>query len=85
MTTDAYIYDAIRTPRGRGKESGSLHPIPPLDLLKTLFDAWSRFPEEAGYWRITFRYGRPKISPDETFPYWYPRGETTMETTTAAF
>lgn len=39
MTTDAYIYDAIRTPRGRGKESGSLHPIPPLDLLKTLFDA----------------------------------------------
>ncbi len=39
MTTDAYIFDAIRTPRGRGKESGSLHQHPPLDLLKTLFDA----------------------------------------------
>jgi acetyl-CoA C-acetyltransferase len=39
MTTDAYLYDAIRTPRGRGKPGGSLHPVPPLELLKTLFDA----------------------------------------------
>lgn len=39
MTTDAYIFDAIRTPRGRGKANGSLHETPPLDLLKTLFDA----------------------------------------------
>ena len=38
MTTDAYIYDAIRTPRGRGKANGSLHDVRPLDLLKTLFD-----------------------------------------------
>lgn len=34
----AYLYDAIRTPRGRGKANGSLHPVRPLDLLKTLFD-----------------------------------------------
>ncbi len=39
MTTEAYIYDAIRTPRGRGKANGSLHEVRPLDLLKTLFDA----------------------------------------------
>ena len=38
MPTEAYIYDAIRTPRGRGKASGSLHSVRPLDLLKTLFD-----------------------------------------------
>ncbi len=39
MTTpNAYLFDAIRTPRGRGKASGSLHPVRPLDLLKTLFD-----------------------------------------------
>ncbi len=38
MTTEAYIYDAIRTPRGRGKANGSLHDVRPLDLLKTLFD-----------------------------------------------
>ena len=38
MPTHAYIFDAIRTPRGRGKASGSLHSVRPLDLLKTLFD-----------------------------------------------
>ncbi|MEI6621652.1 MAG: acetyl-CoA C-acetyltransferase [Actinomycetes bacterium] len=40
MTTEAYIYDAIRTPRGRGKSSGSLHGVKPVtlvaDLLKEL-------------------------------------------------
>ncbi len=38
MSTDAFIFDAIRTPRGRGKTNGALHPVRPLDLLKTLFD-----------------------------------------------
>ena len=38
MPTEAYIYDAIRTPRGRGKANGSLHEVRPLDVLKTLFD-----------------------------------------------
>ena len=37
--THAYIYDAIRTPRGRAKETGSLHALSPLALLKTLYDA----------------------------------------------
>ncbi len=31
--TQAYIYDAIRTPRGRGKSSGSLYTTRPIDLL----------------------------------------------------
>ena len=31
--TEAYIYDAIRTPRGRGKRDGSLHTVKPLDLV----------------------------------------------------
>ena len=35
----AFIYDAIRTPRGRAKESGGLHDILPFDLLKTLYRA----------------------------------------------
>ena len=30
---DAYVFDAVRTPRGRGKESGSLHTVRPVDLL----------------------------------------------------
>ncbi|WP_439635418.1 acetyl-CoA C-acetyltransferase [Oceanicaulis sp.] len=30
--TDAYIYDATRTPRGKGKKNGSLHEITALQL-----------------------------------------------------
>jgi acetyl-CoA C-acetyltransferase len=32
-----YIYDAIRTPRARAKETGGLHELLPFDLLKTLY------------------------------------------------
>ncbi len=31
----AFIYDAVRTPRGRGKSSGSLHTTKAVDLLAT--------------------------------------------------
>jgi acetyl-CoA C-acetyltransferase len=30
---EALVYDAIRTPRGRGKSSGSLHEVKPISLL----------------------------------------------------
>ncbi|TQV69689.1 acetyl-CoA C-acetyltransferase [Exilibacterium tricleocarpae] len=36
MTTDALIFDAIRTPRGRGKASGALHEVKPITLLSDL-------------------------------------------------
>ena len=36
---EAYIYDAIRTPRGKGKKSGSLHEVRPIELLSTLLVA----------------------------------------------
>ncbi|MBH25719.1 MAG: acetyl-CoA acetyltransferase [Myxococcales bacterium] len=39
MVTEAYIYDAVRTPRGKGKDSGSLYIVKPLDLLVTVLDA----------------------------------------------
>lgn len=39
MTNDAYIYDAIRTPRGKGRKEGSLYEVPPIELLATLFHA----------------------------------------------
>jgi acetyl-CoA C-acetyltransferase len=35
----AYIYDAIRSPRARAKENGGLHALTPLDLLKKLYAA----------------------------------------------
>ncbi len=31
--TEAYVYDAIRTPRGKGKKDGSLHEVKPVNLL----------------------------------------------------
>ncbi|MFD6389037.1 acetyl-CoA C-acetyltransferase [Nocardia sp. NPDC060259] len=36
--TEAYIYDAIRTPRGRGKKNGALHGVKPLDLVVGLIE-----------------------------------------------
>jgi len=39
---EAFVYDAIRTPRGRGKSSGSLHEVKPVRLLTTLMDELQR-------------------------------------------
>ena len=36
MSSEAYIYDAIRTPRGRGKDTGSLHGVKPVTLVTGL-------------------------------------------------
>jgi acetyl-CoA C-acetyltransferase len=37
--SDALIFDAVRTPRGKGKKDGSLHKITPIHLLKNMYDA----------------------------------------------
>ena len=36
--TEAFIYDAVRTPRGRGKATGSLHGTKPVSLVVGLLD-----------------------------------------------
>ncbi len=36
--TDAYIYDAIRTPRGKGRADGSLHEVTALRLSAEVLD-----------------------------------------------
>lgn len=36
--TEAFVYDAIRTPRGRGKKSGSLHEVKPISLVTGLIE-----------------------------------------------
>jgi acetyl-CoA C-acetyltransferase len=36
--TEAFVYDAIRTPRGRGKKTGSLHEVKPISLVTGLID-----------------------------------------------
>jgi acetyl-CoA C-acetyltransferase len=39
---EAFVYDAIRTPRGRGKSSGSLHEVKPVRLLTSLMHELQR-------------------------------------------
>ena len=36
--SEAYIIDAIRTPRGKGKKDGALHEVKPISLLTTLLN-----------------------------------------------
>lgn len=38
MSNEAYIYDAIRTPRGKGKPGGALYEIKPIDLITNLLE-----------------------------------------------
>ncbi|TXS07597.1 acetyl-CoA C-acetyltransferase [Streptomyces sp. col6] len=45
MSTEAFVYDAIRTPRGRGKANGALHGTKPIDLVVGLIhEMRARFP-----------------------------------------
>lgn len=39
MTTEAFIFDALRTPRGKGKKDGSLYSVKPVDLIAGLLRA----------------------------------------------
>src|ERR1700743_826038 len=36
--TEAFVYDSVRTPRGRGKDTGSLHATKPISLVVGLID-----------------------------------------------
>jgi len=36
---DAYIYDHVRTPRGRGRAGGALNSVPPIDLAAQVLGA----------------------------------------------
>ncbi len=42
MRREAFIYDAIRTPRGRGKAGGKLYEVKPIRLLTTLLAALTK-------------------------------------------
>jgi acetyl-CoA C-acetyltransferase len=42
MTAEALVFDAIRTPRGRGKPTGALHGVKPVSLVTGLLDELRR-------------------------------------------
>ncbi|MEZ5025164.1 MAG: acetyl-CoA C-acetyltransferase [Chitinophagales bacterium] len=37
--SEAYIYDCVRTPRGKGKKNGALHEVTPTELLAQMLKA----------------------------------------------
>ena len=37
-TDEAYVFEAVRTPRGRGKQNGALHGVKPISLVTGLVD-----------------------------------------------
>ena len=37
--SEAYVFDTVRTPRGKGKKDGSLHEVKPIDLLAGVLTA----------------------------------------------
>jgi acetyl-CoA C-acetyltransferase len=39
MSSEAWIIDAVRSPRGKGKKNGSLHPIHPQRILAQVLNA----------------------------------------------
>ena len=39
---EAFIFDAVRSPRGRGKDNGSLYVVRPIDLLASTLKALQR-------------------------------------------
>jgi len=40
--SEVFVYDAIRTPRGKGKRGGALHTVKPIDLVVGLIDEMKR-------------------------------------------
>ena len=40
--SEAFVFDAIRTPRGKGKKDGSLHEVKPVNLLAGLLNELQR-------------------------------------------
>lgn len=72
MSDEAYIYEAVRTPRGRGKK-GSLYATKPVDLVAGLIDELrSRLPGlDPGYiddlvLGVVTPIGRPSLT-----AWWY--------------
>ena len=70
----AMIFDAVRTPRGKGKKDGSLHEVKPVDLLAGLLAKLQQRhdfdPAQLDDWRTridTYLCGRRlRLQPDKT-------------------
>lgn len=48
MTTEAFVFEAMRTPRGKGKKTGALHEVKPISLVVGLIDELRRRSRPSG-------------------------------------
>ena len=68
--TDAFIYDHVRTPRGRGKADGSLHEVTPVELVTQVLEAvktamnWIPVVLTTSFWE----WFTPKVNRAQTLP-----------------
>ena len=59
MDNEAYIIDAVRSPRGKGKKTGALHEVHPQRVLAQVLNAiQERNGFDTGGWRHSTRAGR---------------------------
>ena len=59
--TEAFIYDHLRTPRGKGKKDGSLHQATPVWLLRTLLQALQARNRLTPRWSMTWCWAASRL------------------------
>ncbi len=71
---------AAKDLQGEAKDENAVQLTKALSKLKSLIDNdWADFPEEAAYWRITYKFGgEPYVLKRDIFPYWW-ESNTTMD------
>ena len=72
---DAYIYDAVRSPRGKGRKDGSLHEVTAAQLSADMLNAWKNRNNLEGHavedviWgNVTQLVNRAHVWPEQ--PFW---------------
>ncbi len=76
---------AAKTLVGNEKDANSAALTDLRSRLKSLFDQWHRWPEEAGFWRVTYRFGKPPEASYRYFEVWNSEEHRTMETDAERF
>jgi hypothetical protein len=73
--TEAFIYDHVRSPRGRGKTGGSLNPITPMNLATQVLSALREVALPPSESRVRTSHVSPISTP--TMPRAYPASKST--------
>ena len=69
---DVFVYDAVRTPRGRGKKDGSLHEVPAVRLGAHVLGSIRDRRLRSGEHRLPMRRARLYRPPPHARPQLHP-------------